>query len=123
MRFVDHALVDQVLEREEPGDVGLRFLERAAGFFQLLAHGRLAAVDRDVVRSEPVHHLVHHDVGEERVESEVYLVGRRKHDLAIGMSVLANFASCTFFSMTRFEPFSRVTRSSFGKLKAAVCTP
>ena len=42
---------------------------------------------------------------------------------AIGTSVLANFASCTFLSMTRFEPFSRVTRSSLGKLKAAVWTP
>ena len=41
----------------------------------------------------------------------------------IGSSVLANFASCTFFSITRLVPFSRTTRSSFGRLNAAVCTP
>ena len=41
----------------------------------------------------------------------------------IGTSVLANFASWTFFSITRLAPFSRITRSSFGRLKAAVCTP
>ena len=41
----------------------------------------------------------------------------------IGVSTLSNFACCTFFSITRFEPFSRTTRSSFGRLNAAVWTP
>ena len=43
--------------------------------------------------------------------------------LAIGSSTVRNFASCTFFSITRLLPFSRITRSSLGRLKAAVCTP
>ena len=42
---------------------------------------------------------------------------------AIGTSTCWNFASCTFFSITRFVPFSLTTRSSFGRLNAAVCTP
>ena len=42
---------------------------------------------------------------------------------AIGIRTFANFASWTFFSMTRLEPFSFTTRSSLGRLKAAVCTP
>ena len=41
----------------------------------------------------------------------------------IGSSTILNFASCMFFSMTRLVPFSLTTRSSFGRLKAAVCTP
>ena len=123
-RLVDHPFVDQELQGEEAGDVGFRFLERAAGFLHFLAHGRGFAVDGDVVRAEAVHQFVHHDVGEEGVEGEILLVGRREHDLArSGSSVLANFASCTFFNITRFEPFSFVTRSSLGKLKAAVWTP
>ena len=40
-RLVEHALVDQVLERPQAGDVGLGFLERAVGLLQLLPHRRL----------------------------------------------------------------------------------
>ena len=40
----------------------------AVGLLQLLPHGRLPAVDRDVVRPEAVHQLVDEDVREERVE-------------------------------------------------------
>ena len=36
---------------------------------------------------------------------------------------MRNLASCTFFSITRLVPFSFTTRSSFGRLNAAVCTP
>ena len=36
--------------------------------------------------------------------------------LAIGTSTRSNFACCMFFSMTRLAPFSRITRSSFGRL-------
>ena len=51
-------------------------------------------------------------------------IGRRRAPPpAIGTSTFSNFASCTFFSITRFEPFSLITRSSFGRLNAAVCTP
>ncbi len=42
---------------------------------------------------------------------------------AIGRRTFRNLASWTFFSMTRFEPISATMRSSFGRLKAAVCTP
>ena len=41
----------------------------------------------------------------------------------IGTSTLSNFACWLFFSITRLLPFSRITRSSLGRLKAAVCTP
>ena len=47
----------------------------------------------------------------------------RRVTWAMGVSTRRNLASCTFFSMTRFEPFSRTTRSSLGRLNAAVCTP
>ena len=40
-----------------------------------------------------------------------------------GTSTFSNFASCVFLSITRLEPFSWTTRSSLGRLKAAVCTP
>ena len=43
--------------------------------------------------------------------------------MEIGLSTWRNFASWTFFSITRLEPWSRITRSSFGRLNAAVCTP
>ena len=42
---------------------------------------------------------------------------------AMGSSTLSNFACWLFFSITRLLPFSRMTRSSFGRLNAAVCTP
>ena len=41
----------------------------------------------------------------------------------IGTSTVSNFARCVFFSITRLLPFSATTRSSFGRLYAAVCTP
>ena len=41
----------------------------------------------------------------------------------IGTSTLSNFACWLFFSITRLLPFSRITRSSLGRLNAAVCTP
>ncbi len=43
--------------------------------------------------------------------------------MLIGWSTIWNLASWLFFSITRFEPFSVITRSSLGRLKAAVCTP
>ena len=41
----------------------------------------------------------------------------------IGTSTLSNFACWLFFSMIRLLPFSRITRSSLGRLNAAVWTP
>ena len=35
----------------------------------------------------------------------------------IGRSTILNFASCTFFSITRLVPFSFTTRSSFGQVE------
>ena len=46
-----------------------------------------------------------------------------KATLEMGTSTFSNLASWMFFSITRFEPFSLMTRSSLGRLKAAVCTP
>ncbi len=40
----------------------------------------------------------------------------------MGSSTLSNFACWKFLSIVRFDPFSVTTRSSFGRLKAAVCT-
>ncbi|MCY1464613.1 hypothetical protein D9M71_826570 [compost metagenome] len=40
----------------------------------------------------------------------------RSTSLEIGFRVDSNFASCTFLSITRLEPRSRITRSSFGRL-------
>ena len=77
-----------------------------------------------LVRAEAVHQLVHQDVREERVEADLARDRPRASATAeIGTSTFWNFASCTFFSITRFEPFSVMTRSSFGRLNAAVCTP
>ena len=89
-----------------------------------LPDGGLLSVDRDGVRTEAVHQLVGQDVREERLERDVGLLRRgrgQRPRSASGSS--SNFASCTFFSMTRLLPFSAVTRSSLGRLKAAVCTP
>ena len=41
----------------------------------------------------------------------------------MGTSTLSNLACWLFFSITRLLPFSRITRSSLGRLNAAVCTP
>ena len=80
-RLRQDALVDEVLQREQAGDVGLGFLEVARGLLHRLADGRGAAVDGDAVRAEAVHQLVHQDVREEGVERDVALIGRREHDL------------------------------------------
>ena len=56
-------------------------------------------------------------------DSALLIARRDSTTFEIGTSVFANFASWTFFSITRLAPFSRITRSSFGRLKAAVCTP
>ena len=41
----------------------------------------------------------------------------------MGVSVRSNLACCTFLSITFLLPFLRITRSSLGRLNAAVCTP
>ena len=72
-------LVDEVVERPEARDVGLRLLDGAVGLAQGLAHRGLAPVDREGMRSEPVHQLVHQDVGEEGFERDVgALAGRQR---------------------------------------------
>ena len=116
-RLGQHALVDHVLDGEQPRDVGLGLFERAVGVLQLLPDRRLRATDRDVVRPEPVHQLVDENVREERFERQVALIAGGRTTFEIGRSVFANFASCTFFSITRLVPFSRTTRSSFGQVE------
>ena len=78
--LIDHAFVDQILQSPQPGDVRLRFFNRGIEFLQLLAHGRLLAVDGDVVRSQSVHQLVRQNVCEERIEREVPLLGWIEND-------------------------------------------
>ncbi len=80
-RLRQHALVDQVLDREQPGDVRLRFLEKAVRLLQFLTDGGLAAADADAVRPEAVHQLVDDDVREEGVEGQVLLIAGRQDDL------------------------------------------
>ena len=122
--LVDHALVHEVLQRPEPRDVRFRFFERTVQLLQLLAHGRLAAADADRLRTEAVHQLVHQDVREERLERDERAIRRRERDAAKSApapSRTSPAGNCV--SSTRFEPFSATTRSSFGRLNAAVCTP
>ena len=70
-RLVDHAFVNQVLQGPETGDVGFRFFEIARRLLHRLPHGGLTAAERNGMRPQAVHQLVHHDVREERVERQV----------------------------------------------------
>ena len=84
----EHALVHQVLERPEAGDVRLGLLERAVGLLQLLAHGGRAPAHLDLVGAEPMHQLVHEDVRKEGLEGDVLAIGEGKdHALVVGQVV------------------------------------
>ena len=65
---VKGSFVNQVLQREQSGNIGFRFLDRAVRFLQLLPHRGCAAADSDIVRSESVHQFMHEDVREEGFE-------------------------------------------------------
>ncbi len=71
-------------ERPETGDVGLGLFNRARGFLELLPHRRRAPADRDVVRPEPVHQLVHQNMREESLEGHPILVGGCERHLRDG---------------------------------------
>ncbi len=60
----------------------------------------------DLVRPQAVHQLVHQDVGEERLEGDLLRSAGASATLLMGTSTLANFASCTFFSIVRLVPIS-----------------
>ena len=69
-------MVDQVLKREESGDIGLRFFEGRAEILHLLADRGLAPLNGDTVRAEAVHQLMGQDVREERLEGDQRLLCR-----------------------------------------------
>ena len=116
-RLRQRPLVHEVLQRPETGRVGLGLFDRAVGVLELLSHRGVAASHADVVRAEAVHQLVHEDVGEECVERDLAPdLPAGSATFEIGSSTILNFASCTFLSITRLVPFSRTTRSSFGRL-------
>ena len=73
--LVDDAGVHEKLQSPEAGDIGFRLFEAAVELAEFGADGGLATVDFDGLRPEPVHKLVHEDVGEERIERDVRLVG------------------------------------------------
>ena len=68
-------LIGELPQRPQTRDVGLRFFDGAVGSFSSCRTVVDRAADRDVVRPEPVHQLVHQDVREERVERDVLLIG------------------------------------------------
>ena len=123
-RLRQHALVDQVLKGPQAGDVGLRFLDGAVGLLELLPHRGLAPAHADVVRPEPVHQLVHQDVREERVERHVRLIGGAPAPLSRSARGRCGTSPPARSSASPASCPSRAsTRSSFGRLNAAVCTP
>ena len=70
------ALVHQLLQREQAGDVRLGLLDARCRPPAAPAHRRRVPVDGDVVGPEAVHQLVHEDVREEGVEGDVLPVRR-----------------------------------------------
>ena len=69
-RLPDEPVIDHVLERKEPADVGLRLFNRRTQFLHRVAGRRLFPVERDRVGPEPVHELMCESVREEWVEGD-----------------------------------------------------
>ena len=122
-RAVEDALVDQLLQRPQARDVGLRLLDRAVGVLELEAHGGLPAADLDVAGPRPCMSSCIRMWVKKASKSTFGWSAGASATFEMGTSTFSNFACCAFFSITRLVPFSATTRSSFGRLKAAVCTP
>ena len=61
-------MIHHVLQREQAGNVGLRFFNRAVQLLQFVPGCGIPALDFDLMRSETVHQFVGHDVSEKRFE-------------------------------------------------------
>ena len=68
-----HAVIEEMLQHEEAGDVGFGFFDGAVEFLQFLARRGVAPGDLDLVRADAVRHLVRQDVREEGIEAEIGL--------------------------------------------------
>src|SRR5215813_4795769 len=77
--FVDQAMVHQILERPQPGDVSFRLFYCRVELFQLLSDAGVRARDFDVVRSETVHQFVSQYMGEECIKRYLRLLRRIHH--------------------------------------------
>jgi homoaconitase/3-isopropylmalate dehydratase large subunit len=51
-------VINQVLKREQSGDIGFRFFNRRVELFHFLADARLSATDLDVMRTQSGHQFV-----------------------------------------------------------------
>src|SRR5437764_7135156 len=56
-----------VVERKQSSDVSLRLLDPTVEFLQFLAWRCVAPLHFDLMRPQPMHQLVRHDVGKERI--------------------------------------------------------
>ena len=72
-------MIEQVLQHEQAGDVGLGLFDGAVQFLQFLARRGGAAGHLDLVRADAVAQLVRQDVREEGIEAEILLRCRRQH--------------------------------------------
>ena len=61
-----------VVERKQSSDVSLRLLDPTVEFLQFLAWRCVAPLHFDLMRPQPMHQLVRHDVGKERFEVNIH---------------------------------------------------
>ena len=65
-----HAVIEEILQHEQARNISLGFLDGAVEFFQFLPRRRRASVDSDLMRTDPVTHLVREDMRKEGVETQ-----------------------------------------------------
>jgi len=87
----------------------LSLLERRAEFAHGLPDCGVPASDRNIVRAEPVQQFVSEYMSEEWLERNPVPLIRIQNNSGDRREIFRNFASCTFFNITRLLPFSATT--------------
>ncbi len=77
-------MIEHVLQREQPGRIRFRLFDRAVEFLQLLARRGRLAIDRDLVRTQPVAQFVRQYVSKKQVKIDVALLVSGQHALRDG---------------------------------------
>ena len=95
--------VEQELQHEEAGDIGLGLFDGAVELFQFLARRSGAAANRYLVRTNSVTELVRQNVHEEVIEAQVAARRRRQHLSRNGRQIHLEFR---FLHVLQHDPLA-----------------
>src|SRR5581483_995749 len=75
-----NAVIEEILEHEQPGHVCFSFFDRAVNFFQLKPYGCGPPIHTNLMRANAMTQLMSQDMCKEGVEVDIGARGGRQHN-------------------------------------------